>query len=208
MKSDNIPTSPLDLINKKYFDSNISTIFKGGKFLINEIKLTNLIINGDFSDGSIKWESHQSGVIDVIGSRLRVVANPTNYSGVKQTINRNVNKGDVFYSGFTVDNPNDYSISLNLQFIGRTYYVTVPPKFKGILSSTQAFEGNLTSIIYYITKTDAYSDAFTFFVDDVVFLNLSEIFGAGNEPSKETIDNLIKRTGYFTEKTVTYGEFI
>src|SRR5699024_318528 len=45
------------------------------------------------------------------------------------------------------------------------------------------------------------NDTASFF--DAMAINLTETFGAGNEPSKEYMDNIIRQTGYFEDITLT-----
>ena len=161
----------------------------------DKVVINNLVKNGDFSDGSLGWRTHQGGEIEVVDSRLKVNTSTTPYSGTSQAINGKYDLGDIIYTNISVDNPNDYVITLNLQTIHRTALVKISPNFKGAVSVIQSVEVDSPSFVYYITKNGV-SDQFSFFVDNVVLLNLTDIFGAGNEPTKEEMDKLINVTGY------------
>ncbi|WP_290489882.1 MULTISPECIES: hypothetical protein [unclassified Aerococcus] len=166
-----------------------------------KIKLVNLVENGDFSDGLLGWKSHQGGVIEVVDSRLKIDTSPTNYSGVSQPINVKYDTNDIIYTNVSVYNPNDHDITLNFQYASRTNLVKISPTFNGVVSVVQTSDTSMLSPRYFITK-NSISDQYSFFIDNVILLNLTKIFGAGNEPTKETMDWIINTNGYFDELAI------
>lgn len=165
----------------------------------DKVVLNNLVENGDFSNGSLGWKEYLGGKIEVIDSRLKVSVSTTNYSGTRQDTNVSYALGDIIYTNVSVNNPNDYNIRLNFQYFNKTNLVKISPTFNGVVSIVDKAYISASSIIYYITKNSV-SDQYSFFIDNVILLNLTNIFGAGKEPTKEEMDELVKVTGYIDEE--------
>lgn len=161
----------------------------------DKVVLNNLVSNGDFSDALLGWKEYNGGKIEVIDSRLKVNTSTSAYSGTRQDINVKYEANDIIYTNVSVDNQNDHNITLNFQYLNRTNLVQISPTFNGAVSTVQTANTSAASLIYYLTK-NSISDQYSFFIDNVILLNLTNIFGAGNEPSKEEMDELIKVIGY------------
>lgn len=106
--------------------------------------------------------------------------------------------------------------------------------FRTIASATKDtpfkyYQGSLTTTTQIISKNEkviselysfkngrfhVYVDAFTSetdiaYFDNMMWFNLTTIFGAGKEPTKEQMDRLINYLGYFNgSKTISIGRFI
>lgn len=161
----------------------------------DKVVLNNLVENGDFSEGSLGWKEYNGGSIEVIDSRLKVNTSTSAYSGACQDINVKYEVNDIIYTNVSVDNPNDHNITLNFQYLNRTNLVQISPIFNGAVSTVQTANTSAAILVYYLTK-NSISDRYSFFVGKVILLNLTNIFGTGNEPTKDEMDSLIEITGY------------
>lgn len=163
----------------------------------SSVSLTNLVTNGDFSNGTTGWTPSATTSFSVVGGVARI--SPTT-SG----------------SNFYIDQV------LNV-VVGRTYYIrlgklaqTAPNSMYVYFNGTNNFiisNGAHTdysgwSAIYIPTGSNG-----TVFrvgilggtrlttdyveVDDITLIDLTEVFGAGNEPSLSRIEQLLGEVKYF-----------
>ena len=154
------------------------------------VELENLVVNGDFSQGATGWS--KVGGINTIGFDEE---------------NMSFNGEAVLTGGYYQDVAGNSSDEFYLNF--KRIPATSP--IPGIAQSDNGSFANLTrlpdsenstivkksnGIRLYITQhiTIIYSG---YALDNFVLINLTETFGAGNEPTKEAMDSLISEVGYF-----------
>lgn len=157
------------------------------------LTLNNLIKNGDFKDELKYWDYihdvtasiNKNGFVEIIPKKP--------YGSLEQTVIGN--KNDLFYFKFDLDSmetlpeaPEDYVNNYSLGFNSQINGFIKDLKYSNILTkttSTPVLCGlSVASFIY--TK---------FVLKSIIVVNLTQAFGAGNEPSKEWCDKHIQ--GYF-----------
>lgn len=144
------------------------------------VAMTNMVSNGDFSGGTTGWGG--SGM-SVSGGRL-VVNNPSAYTGTSQAVGATI-IGNKYYFAATVEGGTSI------------YYGCTNFGPGGILPGTgvqrvsmlaTAFQTNQRMWGFYSTTAPV-----TFYVDNVVLVNLTAAFGAGSEPTKAQMDAILQR---------------
>ena len=160
----------------------------------NQITLDNIIKNGDFRDGETGWGVTR-GNLQTDSST--VFFTPT--EGASRISRQNdVNIEHVYYHSMRVkatgSTPHIYPTNPigSSQSIGGTgEWETVSVIHKPTVNSTE---------IRYV-----YNGAIgiPIEIDWILRIDLTQTFGAGNEPSKEYMDNIIRQTGYFEDITLT-----
>ncbi len=171
--------------------------------MISETKkyeITNLVSNGSFENGTTDWSG------DVM-----TISDDTSSSGTKSLYIKDIDENHNFW----------YTQTINNISVGDKIYYTLKSKvlngrFNIILdddngTSLPARESSefvkISSI--YSSKHDtfnvqvgsSYAVIGEGYIDDVIIINLTETFGAGNEPSKDWCDEHIN---YFDGTTVIY----
>ena len=155
---------------------------------VQNFKIKNEIVNGDFSQGEAGWKSVDSNIISTSGNNLVFIANKLSgnvYVGIP--IN---NIGDIYYAYSEIKAT---SPEVRLVLTGN---ITIASKF---ITGNGEYEkisfllaiGNDT--IWQFSVRDGRSSSFS----DISFrknivVNLTKIFGAGSEPTKLEMDELIK----------------
>ena len=164
----------------------------------DKIVFKNLVENGDFSDGLEGWNTHVT---------------MTKYLSVtegKAHVNLPTNTGSVIWPHF---NQISKTIPGN-----KTYYYFEITDMQTNLDSYPAFQDRNTILIRF-NKNSSYSGIeiikdnqnlnnlyvnnalqpgqyLDYKIDNIMMIDLTQTFGAGNEPTKEEMDELIKVTGY------------
>lgn len=155
---------------------------KADKFALN-----NLFENGDFSNGAGKINLTEGAIIE---NQKLVLTHGTSGSALRWFTKRlNTDMYYVHIKYNTNETSGAYKLSNNQ---GRIYS----------LNSGSNFHSHRENYRYYANisiygSRDATNDLV---VDFYISLNLTEIFGEGNEPSKEEMDELIKVTGYINNE--------
>ena len=161
------------------------------------INIKNLVINGNFKKGLENWSNATvQTTLSIENDNLKV----TYMTKVDNLIVSNVNnvayKDNLYYSivrfnpanlkgSVRLRHNNDYR---TVQPIGiQNEFQTVSAVFNGTGS------GNHTEFRMFALDTKAGD---YFYIDYFMLFDLTTIFGAGNEPTKEEMDELIKVTGY------------
>ena len=159
--------------------------------MIGKGKLVNLLENGNFSEGVTKWVKHTGVSLTSVDDYVNVQTT-SNYAGIyqKNLIMTNTNK----YYGYC------YAKS------------TVKVQLNTTNSSVGEFNTgeNFSLLSTIFEKTPARFSSFgvalitpgVFSIKEVGLIDLTKIFGKGNEPTKEVMDWIIKENGYFEELTL------
>ena len=170
-----------------------------------KVVLKNLVENGDFSDGTTGWM--QSGyftgfeVIDGVAKSTYFDSRSVSFI---QSLSEQQNTGDIMYVSIRtrVDNPDkfnnlyvlsDYAITDN-NIVGPVH--NVGTDFVQISGTIKYKDTFILRVLYNFRELGEYPA----YLDDVVAVNLTKTFGAGNEPTKEEMDELIKVTGYIDDE--------
>ncbi|WP_423189418.1 BppU family phage baseplate upper protein [Alkalibacterium sp. f15] len=166
---------------------------------------TQLIKNGDFSDGLTGW----AGYLEV--SDVSVT------NGILKFISLNISGGvGQYISGNTILN-NKYYISAGVRkdstVISATIQVGLLTAGHGAITNAVPLTTNMSRVSTIITSTLAHerviigriaTDGGYIYADDIQLINLTQSFGAGNEPTKEVCD-IIFDTYFNGTKSFTPG---
>ena len=172
--------------------------------MIGKVKLGNLVENGNFKRGLENWLNlEEQTALSVENEDLKVVY-VTKVDNVFLSNRNKVEYKDNMYYSIVRFNPvnlkgsvrlrhnGDYRQSKNIG--GQNEFQTVSSVFKGSGS------GNQTEFRMFGLDTKAGD---YFYIDYLMLFDLTYSFGAGNEPSKEAMDWVIKGNGYFEELTIS-----
>ena len=166
----------------------------------DKVVIKNLIKNGDFSDGLTMWTG-ENGTTSLEDGKLTIA---TNGKFPVQRIYQNwvnipINHMGYFY--YTLDEITNYSTRLMQMFNASGFYGQTDNIIKLGLNSwvnvNNTSTGQLRYTIAYTQPANnpvAGSEHFT--ISNAGFIDLTATFGAGNEPTREEMDRLIKVTGY------------
>lgn len=173
------------------------------RYLTSDVQMPmkNLIPNGDFSKGTTGW-SFANGSASVNNKRYRVIPNVgITFFEPRITLNTKVGVGDVLYmkSRFLY---NGYLTRLSHMFNqggtqvapekrSSVYAPNIEHTVSDIITASPSQTSNSPTFylgLYYATGATA--DAYVEFMD-IAFINLTEVFGAGNEPTKAQMDALL-----------------
>ena len=153
---------------------------------VQNFKLKNEVVNGDFSNGTTGWTNGGLQSFTVVGVEAIALAN-SQFDGVQQTIPLALNNRYYFKA--------DVKATSNLVRLGMSGNITSTlishsgsgnyERLSGI--SIPTTDTSWTCLIrdYRTTGFDNY------FTKNVLVINLTAIFGAGNEPTKEEMDRLV-----------------
>ena len=175
---------------------------------------TNIIANGDFSDGTTGWSAANAG-FSISGSVASILAK-AQWGRMQQTALYGVSANHIYYCAALV-NSDSTLVKLALEKADPPYTV-IGYKYVTVVSSPSriSFTGksttDLTNISFRINdgRTSGWT---TFTVDKCTFIDLTAAFGAGKEPTATQIDAMLaanhanswfNATGLLTTDTTTY----
>ena len=166
--------------------------------------ITNLITNGSFENGTTGWKIYSSSVqTDNKHSGTSSLCNSTSsrwYGAKIQNEITAISPLDIVYMLAYVNIPtlnsdtNYYYMGISDE-VGHDYQtMNVSQSTNGWvkMSSRKAMPVDSTPTIFftnYFHKLNESTTVNTAYVDDIMIVNLTTTFGAGNEPSKEWCDN-------------------
>lgn len=175
---------------------------------------TNLVTNGDFSNGTVGWSATNAG-FSISGSVASILAN-AQWGRMEQGAFYSVSANHIYYCAALV-NSDSTLVKLTLEKVDSPYtvlgykYVTVVNS-PSLISFTAISTTDLTRVSFRINdgRTSGWS---TFTVDNCTFIDLTATFGAGKEPTATQIDAMLAAnhanswfdaTGLLTTDTTTY----
>lgn len=167
------------------------------------VKAKNIVVNGNFASGTAGWASHNGATLSVIAGEMKIDAPTTTYAAAKTTIDVGA-IGDKIYVCARYRHTSSTTEIINLQ-LGGTASTQVDQPNTDIVRKriqTVAAGGNQTM---YLGKYSQAS-AFSIYVKSIIAINLTKLFGAGNEPTMTEMDTLLSlfQNNYFEgEKTIT-----
>ena len=146
---------------------------------------TNLVTNGDFSNGTTGWTATSATGFQVVNGIAEFVATALN-GRLEKNIG-NISANEKYYASAKVktDSSNVSLITTDLT-VGGLVVRHVGNNDYQLLSGvyTQTIDKNIT-----IRIVDARSSGWTkIYVDNILLINLTQVFGTGNEPTKEQMD--------------------
>ena len=158
------------------------------------IKMQNSFKNGDFSKGTENWLANYATLANINGGVK--ISNDGSSKTMRLIQNLDVKSSYLYYLNFKyTEASQNYRITVrnmpNSQIVSG-------------VSGTYSALGYTTAdnVNFQIEFTGEVSSGNEIVVSNVILLNLTKIFGVGNEPSKTTLDWIIKENGYFDELTL------
>ena len=147
-----------------------------------ESKGFNVIENGDFSNGLDRWKQSIDNEAVVNGDEVTITTVRRGRYGLYQTYNQ---------EGLKYISAEYYSEDEAASFaLGNTPVTTTIPN--GVWTRVSAVNSDKGIIRFY---ADSGEDNH-YIIRKPIIINLTETFGAGNEPTKEEMDEIINRFGY------------
>lgn len=159
-----------------------------------ESKGFNMVRNGDFGDGMSRW--NKSTLTDVrVTKGLATVRAGKQYGGITHNLNspsRMPLAGEKYYFCANVERESS-NIHLILNDGSNQTYAVGP--MIGLVSGIRTLVDNPTALIVKLQDNSDknWTDAK---ISDIIVINLTETFGAGKEPTKEQMDEIINRFGF------------
>lgn len=155
------------------------------------IKLVNLLENGDFSKGYTSWEKHGDVVLNSVDDYINVQTT-RNYTGIYQNnlIMTNTNKyyGYCYVKSTEKVQLNTANSSVGVFNTGENFsFISTIFEKKAVIFSSFGVALVTPGVLS---------------IKDIGLIDLTKIFGAGNEPSKKIMDWIISENGYFDELTL------
>ena len=162
----------------------------------DKVIIRNLVLNGDFDDGLRQWTLHTQFIntTKVVDGKLHVYAQNSGalmWPAIQQPSKSIV--GHINYFRVEVSEMASNSIQFTLQDKNRSI---IAVSSNGVHSAVRKIDSGQTLPNLYLNHAMGTGDVVNYKVDNIMSIDLTETFGAGNEPSKEEMDELIKVTGY------------
>lgn len=179
------------------FNDNMGEVDTKLSEKVQNFKIKNEVVNGDFSDGSTGWQFTNS-IGSVVDGVAKFIATST--SGRIETDNLNdisVISGERYYLRAKVKSSTNL-MRLYLQqgvspytYVGSDIRTHTGSGNYEIMSGIIIAQSSLSNVKVRIadTRTSEWTENE---VDDVSLINVTATFGAGNEPTKEQMDELMK----------------
>ena len=171
---------------------------------IGKVKLVNLVKNGNFAEGL-------TGINPINGTRDKLSIE--NGSLRVDSLTNEIDLG-FYFRMETLNKSNKYYISVDLELfsnLAQVIYVRgAVPKVVSLLSG-KAINGKISGIAspsidlesFYVTLYgDKGNEPYHYHIKSIQVIDLTTIFGVGNEPSKQSMDWIINNNTYFKELSV------
>lgn len=168
----------------------------------DKVVLKNLIKNGDFSDGLLGWSNFRATSVMQDGKVLVTTDGSGDFSQLHRNFAFNQIKDHKYYGVSSIRLLNSVATELRLYVLGDNVNgrISKPEQnidylVSGLVTATTDSNTKpfITRIIY---PSDSIANGKQHVVNFNIVLDLTDIFGAGNEPAQEEMDKLIKITGY------------
>ena len=195
-------TSPF--VKLKYVYNKINTLTL--PTVSDEFPATNLIVNGNFSKGTVNWGSQFTTITAANNVLTATATGQLPFARVfSHTGNRNIKgvTGKKIYARSLQRINDDSCVSMNFVLQNTTVkydtfkMVNNPENSKwydmsAIITLPQSVDGIDVGVAFhadYASKEIALGK--TMNIKDVIVIDLTETFGSGNEPNKEEMDNIL-----------------
>ena len=180
---------------------------------VDKLMATNLITNGDFSNGINNWQV-VNGTSVITSPKVRVTSNVIGSNSYRVRTNVgmfNLIPNNKYYLKFDFDTNVDTTITQQVVFVGVTNQNIheSPTKLNAIRTVFTNLYANtqLQIILYGVLTTSMWFD-----VSNFSLINLTTIFGAGKEPTALEMDNLLANfpNSWFdgTQELINYGNLV
>ena len=151
------------------------------------LNATNLVTNGDFSNGSTGW-SNVDAVVNGVAEKTAVAS----WQTISQSAMIGVGVGDKYYLSANIKTPAQ-TIYLQLQegvspFF--SHYIVAKPSTE-MQRNSVVFTNEISGSARVLISDSAPSGWQKYYVDNVSLINLTATFGAGNEPTVAQMDRLL-----------------
>lgn len=160
-----------------------------------ESKGFNLVRNGDFADDTYRWNmSYTTDTFQTIKG-LAIIKAGNRYGGILQNLHspsKMPSTGEKYYFCANIERASS-GIQLYLND-GRGQTQADGPSI-GFVSNTRILSDNPTALIIKLQDNNT-SEWTESKISNMVVINLTEVFGTGNEPTKEQVDEIINRFGF------------
>ncbi len=216
--SPNSPTSPTQYqilatngtVSFRSSNGSSPELAYGSRF----VALTNLVQNGDFSAGQTGWTIHCQNSTQCLfsGGVLTIIADPSGRSDVRQSIMTSYSDGDrIFYSvRIRKDSGSGFHTGAYRDNGGFVSYLVSAVQFNAastgqfarysVVRNFVASQGTFTSLHIGVASITPPGPTYQITADDVVIINLTAAFGAGNEPSAAAMEGILSQfeNGWFS----------
>ena len=180
-------TAALTAEQGKVLSTSISTLATQTNTSISELNadvdfnVTNLITNGDFSNGTTGWAASAGTSLTVENGRAKILAS-SQWGCIEQS--KTLITGHKYYYSVGLDGTTDNYISMTGQS-GLHYNPTA-----GLNRLSNIFTAASTSLVIQIgdKRTSGWT---SFYADYVQPIDLTATFGAGNEPTAAEMDAIL-----------------
>ena len=190
-----------------YGITNTTTPTEGGCGNTNwlgDITLTNMVVNGDFSGGDTGWGS-ASGSRSVANNEMTYTITSLSGSARIEQVADNTAPGHIYYVRGSIL-PKFHTANTSLRIGNNSSSFTLAPNQWNELSAVITASDNVRLRFYHPTTTASYNVGDTVKFRNILAIDLTTAFGAGNEPTKEQMDAILSQfpNSYFNG-TVSAG---
>ena len=201
-----------DVEETKQRQDNVESLFQSGEYqreLLTNLNipiLKNLVENGNF-----QTDSNDDGLADgwlagdeVTNFRIENNAqywtsSSSAYSGGIRTSPYLASQANhKYYIAFEFENVRQVAWSGTTDSILQHNVYLYDGFFSRVITADD--RDTYTRLVFYVEEPNVES-----YIRNVIFVDLTETFGAGNEPSQEEIDEILENVGYFTTKALFNG---
>jgi len=171
----------------------------------NYLPATNAIANGDFSNGTTSWGAGSSAVNTVLDNTLYITGSGTSSAILAyQYTTTTINIAHQYYVKATFKVTNDVCQSIFVAIMGTSagtnnnvFEETFPSEnteyeLAGLVEPNSDCLGNIRVNIYHLYETAEIASGKVLEVENILIFDLTEIFGAGNEPTASKMDLIMK----------------
>lgn len=177
-----------------------------GGFGVETTKLINQLGQaGNFTEASGQWYCTNGGSVS-ISNNTAVFSAPARYSGIRpyQISSFDLKAGHLLYIWATIKSTNKITMSFNGIWPLPQASTSGTGEYE-FISGLKAADQDRAEPIMISDGTETFGAEIS--VRKVGYIDLTACYGAGNEPDKATMDDLIASNGYwFAEKTISSGE--
>ena len=177
----------------------------GGKYVDNEcrkyyVKLNNMIENPSFSNNAWNWVIHNSKLSSVNNNEVEIDCTNNNQTscGLYQQPLEKIQLWHKYYASQTIKSPSSTKIfELDLENVKTNFYGTLNDNdwhtYSSIIEATEEIKNvvNTTNHAYVIYSRNEFETKF--YSKNPIFLDLTLMFGKGNEPDIGWCDKNLTR---------------
>lgn len=150
---------------------------------------TNLVTNGDFSNGTTGWSANFAD-LSVVNGEMIVTLTENNVSSGIHRFNTDIPAGNKFYA--SADIFTTYAGAVKIGFLNNFDTKSVAAGQYNKISALRSM-GEYNIFTIYHDATGAYVIGDTFKIKNAFVIDLTATFGAGNEPTDAQMDRLLKQ---------------